>query len=451
MEQPREALRYHREALVIFQQLDDSHGIAETLDLLGMTSYVDGDLIGGTAYYHQAIPLFRELGDKAGMTSSLATLTLRGPTYQTDALASAASLAEVLQDAERALSIAREIGQRSAEAYALFQLGLCLGSQGEYGRAFESARQSLNIAEEIEHLQWQTAAHTVLGGIYSGLLAYPQAREHCEQALALAREIGSLVWTRLAAGYLASVAILLHDLAQAEKLLHDTLSPDTPAETMAQRMVWCASVELALAQGDSARALEIIDRLIASSAQEVEGQSGLRILKLSGEALIMLQRPAEAETVLVAARDEASSHGVRPLLWRIHLLLAKLYQGQRRHEEAASSFLAAQALIEELATHIPDESLRDHFLSSALALIPHSRPLSARQVAKKASGGLTEREREIATLIAQGKSNREIADLLVLSERTIETHIGNIFSKLGFASRTQIAAWAVEKGLITTP
>ena len=155
--------------------------------------------------------------------------------------------------------------------------------------------------------------------------------------------------------------------------------------------------------------------------------------------------------MLVAARDEASSEGLRSLLWRIHLSLGTLYQGQRRHEEAERSFSTAQTLIEELVTHIPDESLRDHFLSSAVALIPRSRPLSARQAAKKASGGLTEREREVAVLIAQGKSNREIADLLVVSERTIETHVGNIFSKLGFASRTQIAAWAVEKGLINTP
>ncbi len=119
------------------------------------------------------------------------------------------------------------------------------------GRHSATVRLSLDIAEEIEHRQWQTAASTVLGGIYSGLLAYPQAREHFEQALVLAREIGSLFWTRIATGYLASVAIQLHDLVQAEKLLHAALDPDTPAETMAQRMVWCASVELALAQRTS--------------------------------------------------------------------------------------------------------------------------------------------------------------------------------------------------------
>ena len=81
-----------------------------TEGLSEMVSYLGGDLIGGTTYYRQAITLFRELGDQQGLTSSLATLTLRGPTYQTDTLVFAASLAEVLQDAEAALRIAREIG-----------------------------------------------------------------------------------------------------------------------------------------------------------------------------------------------------------------------------------------------------------------------------------------------------------------------------------------------------
>ena len=69
------------------------------------------------------------------------------------------------------------------------------------------------------------------------------------------------------------------------------------------------------------------------------------------------------------------------------------------------------------------------------------------QIAKEKFDGLTAREREVAALVAQGKTNRDIADDLVLSERTIEGHVGNILNKLGFNARAQIAAWAVEKGL----
>ena len=145
-EQADEALRYHQQALSILQELGDTAGIAETLDLLGMTSYLGGDLIGGTAYYQQAVALFGKLGDQQGLTSSLATMTLRGPTHQTDTMVTVATLDEAVQDAERALSIAREIGHRSAEAYAYFQLGMSLGSLGEYERGLAAGQQGLSIA-----------------------------------------------------------------------------------------------------------------------------------------------------------------------------------------------------------------------------------------------------------------------------------------------------------------
>ena len=61
---------------------------------------------------------------------------------------------------------------------------------------------------------------------------------------------------------------------------------------------------------------------------------------------------------------------------------------------------------------------------------------------------LTVREREIATLIAQGKSNGEIADRLFLSKRTVEKHIANLLAKLGFSNRAAIVRWAVEAGLV---
>ena len=55
---------------------------------------------------------------------------------------------------------------------------------------------------------------------------------------------------------------------------------------------------------------------------------------------------------------------------------------------------------------------------------------------------LTRREQEIAALVAQGLSNKQIAAKLIASERTAEYHILNILNKLGFNSRTQIASWA---------
>jgi DNA-binding CsgD family transcriptional regulator len=55
---------------------------------------------------------------------------------------------------------------------------------------------------------------------------------------------------------------------------------------------------------------------------------------------------------------------------------------------------------------------------------------------------LTPREHEIVTQIAQGLSNRQIADELVISPATVARHVANILAKLGFSSRTQVASWA---------
>ncbi|MGW0232129.1 response regulator [Actinopolymorpha singaporensis] len=67
--------------------------------------------------------------------------------------------------------------------------------------------------------------------------------------------------------------------------------------------------------------------------------------------------------------------------------------------------------------------------------------------AERAGGALTEREREVLVEIAHGRSNREIARALVLSEKTVKTHVSSILAKLGLADRTQAALYAVRRGL----
>ena len=66
---------------------------------------------------------------------------------------------------------------------------------------------------------------------------------------------------------------------------------------------------------------------------------------------------------------------------------------------------------------------------------PRPRPID------RAADPLGKREREVAQLIAEGLSNKEIATRLFLSERTVETHVYNILNKLGFSSRVSIASW----------
>src|SRR5207248_3914324 len=73
--------RCHQEALAIFQQVQDQHGVAETLDLLGMVGSLSGDPVQSAAYYWQVVELFQEMDNREGLVSSLATLLLCGDTY----------------------------------------------------------------------------------------------------------------------------------------------------------------------------------------------------------------------------------------------------------------------------------------------------------------------------------------------------------------------------------
>jgi DNA-binding NarL/FixJ family response regulator len=74
--------------------------------------------------------------------------------------------------------------------------------------------------------------------------------------------------------------------------------------------------------------------------------------------------------------------------------------------------------------------------------------LTSNASAKQSDDHLTEREREVLVLIADGATNKEIAQKLVVSENTARNHVSHILSKLGFSRRSEAAAYAVRKGLV---
>jgi non-specific serine/threonine protein kinase len=82
---------------------------------------------------------------------------------------------------------------------------------------------------------------------------------------------------------------------------------------------------------------------------------------------------------------------------------------------------------------------------NALA-IPQKRPTPPARVRARRPGGLSEREQDVVLLIAGGRSNREIAEELVITKKTAEAHVSHILTKLGLCSRVQIATWSLQQG-----
>jgi DNA-binding NarL/FixJ family response regulator len=113
----------------------------------------------------------------------------------------------------------------------------------------------------------------------------------------------------------------------------------------------------------------------------------------------------------------------------------------------AAGYVLKDADPAEVATAITAAAAGEVHLDSAVA-----RQLARRMSAPQAGlTSLTAREREILALVAQGHSNRDIADTLVISERTARTHVSNVLSKLQLSSRTQAALLAIREGLIPPP
>jgi DNA-binding CsgD family transcriptional regulator len=290
---------------------------------------------------------------------------------------------------------------------------------------------------------WPAAS---ISGFYLDLLAWSTARGHVERALALAHQVRSRHWIRAVSGFLASTYTMQGNLERAEAVLDAILEPDAPAQTLGQRLAWGARAELALAAADPEAALRIVDHLETSIPYASE-HAILRLSHVRSQALAALGRRAEAEAALRAAERIALGQGARSQRCRIHLDLGKLYRSLRRREDAAREFSVAHTIIEELTDNVPDEAIRDSFLRRATMLVPTVPPPTPLQATKRAFDGLTVRQRAVAAMIAQRQTNHAIAEVLCISERTVESHVSNIPSTLGYTTRAQIAGWAVDKGL----
>jgi DNA-binding NarL/FixJ family response regulator len=96
------------------------------------------------------------------------------------------------------------------------------------------------------------------------------------------------------------------------------------------------------------------------------------------------------------------------------------------------------------AAHLGQLQLDGTVARRLLRSVPEPRP-------RTPAPALTEREREILRLVAEGRANKEIAAQLVIAERTARGHVSHILAKLGLASRTQAALWAVREGLVDPP
>ena len=444
----QEAFEAAQEALRLFEAQADRQGMAQTLELLGAAHFWMGDPARAVKeFYGRTIELFRSLDDRPRLCSILAMRALdSAPEALETAYSALLTREECVQGIEEARLLARQTNSSVEQAFVEMVSSYVLSSFGAFGPALAHAQEGLRIATALEHQEWVVGANGALGFLYLLLLEPDSAVACLEAGLAGAQALGSAIQFKVLTPYMALAYLLRREFPRAEAVLKAVLPRDQEPVNLFERQVARVWGELALAQGEAARALHIAEQLLVSAPGDMR-QPIPHLLALKGEALLVLKRLEEAAEAFEEAKRGAEQRQAPSILWRIQRSLGRVYHLLQREDQAQREFAAARRLIQELATTIDDPSLRERFLHNALDLLPKEKPLHPRSVARQAFGGLTPREREVAALVAQGKTSREMADLLVVSERTAEVHVSNILGKLGFTSRAQIAAWAVEKGL----
>ncbi|HUG13975.1 MAG TPA: AAA family ATPase [Thermomicrobiales bacterium] len=444
VERLEEAEQSLSSALEMFDSIGDARGAAETVDLLGVVADVGGDIFSMRQRLEQAAALYRDLNDRRGLSSAYASVSATGAYVVVFSTVVPADLPSAEADwyGEEALRIARDIGWRSGEAYAALNLSLRQTFHGDYGRANDFMQLTLAIANDIEHREWLAGGHIAAGVLAVDLLDDRVAEDHFRQAVTLARGVGSMHWTNLAIASLASSLAATGKLDEADAVLEQA-APDLPMLTVSQRQIWYARAELALARGDASATQEIVDGLYAT-ALNVRGEGDIPLLAmLRATCLMSSQRLDEAVAALDAALLTVRARGARPMQARIHRMFATLHQQAGRFEQADAELRQAWELTEEMAVTLSDEKMRDAYLSRVAENSP--RPTPAVDDVDSVLKLLTPRERDVVLLLTRGKTNREIAAELFVGPRTVETHVTNILNKLGFTSRTQVAAWAVEQ------
>ena len=444
-----EGLRAHDEALSIFRTTGDTRGVAGTLDLLGMARGIHGDLVGGVAEYEEAIALLRTLGDSEALVSSLASHALwAAPTLAETTSSGRATPADHAAEAAEAIALARRIGSLTAEAYAEWTTGLALAGYGDLGGGLTHGERALRIATEIGHQQWIAAAHFTVGHACLLMLDLPAAIGHLVEGLRLARRLGSAWWSDNIAASLAAAHLRGGDAAAARAVLDAALPSEREAHTLAERRLALSRAELAVAEGDPTRGLDDVEDLLASAAPDGDHPiPGLE--RMRAVAFGAVGRHADALSALADAERGARERYERSVLWRVLIARAELLASTGESDASREAYAAARAVVDELGATLPDARLGERFVRTATASMPKTAHRGREATASP--GGLTTREREVALLVAEGMSDRAIADKLVLGVRTVESHVSSILTKLGRTSRSQIAVWAVTEGAEKEP
>jgi predicted ATPase/DNA-binding CsgD family transcriptional regulator len=425
--------------ILLHRALPDDGAADFALVARGMTAQGQGDHPAARSNIEEGVALARRIGDNRTVAFALSILARLD--YGQSKFARARSVAQA------SLDLARARNEPWLLAVVLGILGAVAHRMGDHHLARSLLQESLALCREIGDYANHAQAQASLGHLERAVGDHRAARERYDDSLRLYRAIGDRRGIALTLGNLGVVADQEGDSSGARRFYEESLAiVRAIGNQRALPAVLGRLAGLARAEGDlhTARAaylecLQLWQQLgdrralivcLMQCAHALATQQPEPALRYYAAAEALLE---QMEAPLPPAERAAMARSVTALRHRLGAgpSAVAVTTGRRLTLEAA----VAQATHCLLATHhAPREARTQH-----------------RQGVMATAGPLSPREREVAALVARGLTNREIAADLVIAERTADTHLTNILNKLGFTSRAQIAAWAVQEGLATVP
>jgi ATP/maltotriose-dependent transcriptional regulator MalT len=342
--------------------------------------------------------------------------------WAADAALAAIGFGAGLPYANRAVEIARERGLLSLLPMALHRQALGLQWNSLFDRSYAAAREGYQLALEVGY---GIGAHLASMAFVEAVWGHAEeARAHAQEALAIGQRSGSNLLSDTAELTIGFATLAAGDLEAA----FDRLSALTAAaRPRGHRLISLTAVpdfcEVATRIGREHDATEPLERYAAwvSGSRSEPG----RALLARCRALV---EEGDAETAFGEANQRADA--LSPFeRARTRLLYGEWLRRQRRRADARPHLRAALESFRSLGT-VPWEE------RAAAELRATGETTRKRDVSTLDQ--LTPQELQIAELVADGLTGREIAARLFLSPRTIDYHLRKVFSKLGIASRTEL-------------
>jgi predicted ATPase/DNA-binding CsgD family transcriptional regulator len=391
------AERWCQEALLLLRQLDDPRRVAITLCRLGSITFARGDCVQARLMVEEASAHFEQIGDKAKLAWSfleLAQMARRLGDYDQSRLLT-----------QKSLALSREVGKQSRIADALFHLAEIAFLEGERATARPLLEESLLLFRDVD----------VKGGIADVLrliglddLSHGDsalAHQRAQESLALFKEMGERE------GIIRTQCLLARVFA-SKGLIQQARS---------------------LSEEGMVQALTLNDQELKASCME-----GLAcVIAAQGEGLWAALLWGASESL----RDSMSMP-IAPVLradYEREVAAARLQVGER-------AFVAAWT---QGRTMTPEQALTTWERAKTASPTAREQLVPLRlKTALAYPAGLTAREVEVLRLVAQGLSDAQVAEQLVISPRTVNWHLTSIYGKLQVSSRSAATRFAVEHRLV---